>query len=212
MKTRFLVASAALSALSLAACSKPATDTTNTGDTTSTASTAAPAAGANTAAVAGPATPAGMAAAAPQPTTAPEFVQKAAASDMFEITEARLAEKKAGNADVKAFARMMIADHTKSTQNLKAAIAKSGQTLALPTALPANLQSQVDALNQAGQANFDKTYMDQQVQAHTDALSLLQTYGQSGDVPALKTFASDTMKVVQMHLDRAKAIQSKLTS
>src|SRR6185503_9830899 len=70
---------------------------------------------------------------------APDFVTKAAASDMFEVAIGRVAAQKATNPEVKKFARMMVDAHTKSTDALKAAIAASGQTLTLPAALPADL-------------------------------------------------------------------------
>src|SRR5262245_59753292 len=70
---------------------------------------------------------------------APDFVAKAGASDMYEIQAGQLACTRAKNADVKAFAKMMVTAHTKSTNDLKAAIASSGVTLAPPATLPADL-------------------------------------------------------------------------
>ncbi len=208
MKTSLLLTAAAVTALSVAACSKPASSADSAAANTSDATAAATPAAASSPNVAG--SPAASAAAAPLPTTAADFVNTAAASDMFEITEAKIAEQKSSNAQVKAFAKMMITDHTKSTANLKAAIAKSGQSITPPTALPADKQALVDALNGATGADFDKTYMTQQVDAHTQTLAAMQAYASGGDTPALKDFATSTAKVVQMHLDKAKSIQSSL--
>jgi putative membrane protein len=191
-----LIVGAALSALIVAACSKPAPKTDATADATTPA--AAPAA-----------TPAP--APAPAAMTAADFVTKAASTDMFEIAEAKMAEKKATSPDVKKFAAMMIKDHTKSTADLKAAIAKSGQSLTPPPALPADMQSKVDDLGKTSGADFDKTYITQQVDAHTTALGVMQGYAMGGDVPALKDFATATSKVVQMHLDMANKLQASMT-
>jgi putative membrane protein len=187
-----LVVGAALSALIVAACSKPAPKTDANADTTAPA--------------AAPATPP-----EPPPMTAADFVTKAASTDMFEIAEAKMAEKKATSPDVKAFAAMMIKDHTKSTADLKAAIAKSGQALALPTALPADMQAKLDDLSKTSGADFDKTYITQQVEAHTTALGVMQGYAMGGDVPALKDFAGATSKVVHGHLDMADKLQGTIT-
>jgi putative membrane protein len=187
-----LVAGAALAALIVAACSKPAPKTDAAADATAPA--------------AAPATPP-----APAAMSAADFVTKAASTDMFEITEAKMAEKKATSPDVKAFAAMMIKDHTKSTADLKAAIAKSGQSLTLPTALPADMQGKVDDLGKTSGADFDKTYIGQQVDAHTTALGVMQGYAMGGDVPALKDFAGATAKVVQGHLDMATKLQGSMT-
>ena len=193
-----LIAGAALSALIVAGCSKPAP----AADTTAADSSAAASAAAPAPAAASPAA---------APMTAADFVTKAASTDMFEITEAKMAQKKATSPDVKKFAAMMIADHTKSTAALKAAIAKSGQTLPLPTALPADMQSKVDDLGKSAAGDFDKTYVSQQVDAHTTALGVMQGYGASGDVPALKDFAGSTSTVVQGHLDMANKLQASMT-
>ena len=192
-----LVAGAALSALIVAACSKPAAKTDAAADTTTAAAAPAPAAAA-------------PAPAAPAPMTAADFVTKAASTDMFEKTEAKMAEKMGTSPDVKKFAAMMITDHTKSTADLKAAIAKSGQTLQIPAALPADMQSKVDALAKMTGADFDKGYITQQVEGHTMALGVMQGYSMGGDVPALKEFATNTTKVVQMHLDMAQKLQASM--
>jgi putative membrane protein len=59
--------------------------------------------------------------------------------------------------------------------------------------------------------DFDKTYVTQQVDAHTTALGVVQGYAMAGDVPALKDYAAATAKVVQDHLDMANKIQASMT-
>jgi putative membrane protein len=102
----------------------------------------------------------------------------------------------------------MVDGHTMATDGLKAAIAASGQTLAPPTALPADLQDKIDDLNKAGNDDFDKTYADDQVDVHQATLNLLQRYAQDGDVAALKTFAADTAPKVQEHLNKAEGLKN----
>jgi putative membrane protein len=143
-------------------------------------------------------------------TSAPVFVEKAAASDMFEIEAAKLAQQRSKNADVKAFADMMIKDHTKSTNDLKAAIQASGQNLAPPAALPQDKQDALNDLKNATDVDFDRKYREGQVDAHQSALNLLQRYAQDGDVAQLKSFAASVAPVVQQHYDRAKSIRDAL--
>jgi len=142
--------------------------------------------------------------------TTPDFVNAAASTDMFEIQAARIAEKRSKNADVKAFAAMMIHDHTQSTAALKAAIAASGQPLSLPTDLPADKKSTLDELTSAAPADFDKTYIDSQIMAHQDALNVMQAYGANGNTAALKDFANKIAPVVQMHLSKASSIKDAM--
>jgi putative membrane protein len=142
--------------------------------------------------------------------TTPDFVDAAAATDMFEIQAAKLAEKRSKNPDVKAFAAMMIHDHTQSTAALKAAIKASGATVSLPSDLPADKKAKLDELSSAAPADFDKAYMQSQVLAHQDALTVMKAYGANGDSPQIKDFANQTAVVVQTHLDKASNIRDGL--
>jgi putative membrane protein len=194
MTRKLLIISAAFAALSIAACNqKP--------DETKGAATPAEQA----------ATPdANPAATVPTPsdeTKADVFVAKAAATDMYEIEAAKVAAKRSTNAEVKKFAAMMEKAHTKTTEDLKAAIAASGAALTPPTALPADLQDKLDDLNKASNEDFDKTYADDQVDVHQAALNLMQRYAQDGDTAAIKAFAAATAPAVQKHLDEAEGLK-----
>ncbi|MBS0489433.1 MULTISPECIES: DUF4142 domain-containing protein [unclassified Phenylobacterium] len=191
MTRHLLIAGVAVAALSLAAC----------GQKTETKGAATPAEQAATP----DANPAATVITPSNEAAAPDFVAKAAASDMFEVEAAKLAQTKAKNPGVKKFADEMVTAHTKSTADLKKAIADSGQTLALPTALPKDLQDKLSDLGKA--ENFDKAYMDNQVDAHQAALDVLQRYAQDGDVPVIKAFAAATAPTVQQHLEKARVVR-----
>lgn len=137
------------------------------------------------------------------------FAENAARSDMYEIQAGQLAQQKAKSADVKAFGKMMATDHTALTNEMKPLVAKAG--LAPPTALDERRQGFIDNLKAASAQDFDKTYIDQQVAAHDEALSLMQGYAKNGDNAGLKAAAAKAAPKVQAHLDRAKALQAKLS-
>jgi putative membrane protein len=139
------------------------------------------------------------------PQGASEFAAMAAASDMFEIESSRLAAGQAKSAEVKNFAAMLVADHTKSTAELKSIASKENITLSPPSLAP-DMQSKIDALKSAKGEAFDTLYLTQQVPAHETALKLHQGYAQSGDNASLKAFASKTSTVVSKHLDEARAM------
>jgi putative membrane protein len=141
----------------------------------------------------------------------PLFVEKAGVTDMYEIQASRLALTKSMNNDVKAFARMAIDDHTKSTDALKQAIKDSGRTdIEAPADLSEEQTSRMTDLKGAPDTLFDTMYLSQQAAVHADASNLLTAYAQNGDTPALKTFAGKTAPVVQKHLDKVHEIQAKL--
>jgi putative membrane protein len=192
----------------LGACSQKTQDTTtNTvseigSDVTNTTDTAIDAAGNAT----GNALDAAGNALNPTP-TGQEFADKAAKSDAFEIAAAKLAKTNAESADVKAFAATMIEAHTGSTAKIKAAAAKATPEIKPDPTLTSDLQSKLDDLGKLKGADFDKAYVDGQISAHEDALSLMKSYADKGDTPSLKTTAGDIAPVVQKHLDMAKALK-----
>lgn len=183
--------------IALAACSGNATDTEENVLTANEVGTVDPMA--NTAM-------GGMNDSAAAALPAADYVTQAAASDMFEIRSSELAADKAESAEVKELARMLITDHTRSSNELKTIAASMQPQLDVPAALPAAMQSQIDQLEGASGAEFDRLYATQQVQAHQQALDLHRRYAEAGDAAQLKTFAERTAGVIEGHLERAQQL------
>jgi len=209
MTRALLLAAAAATALSLSACNQR-----NEGNTAAADSSAM-----NTAAAPGQSGPVNAAqdamGAAVGATSAATvgardtdaFVQNAVESNMYEIEAAKIAQEKASSADVKAFAKTMITDHTAMMNEMKPVITKAGKTA--PTELDQRRKGLLDNLRAAGANDFDKTYLDQQVAAHEETLTLLNGYAENGDNADLKAAASKAAPKVQAHLDKAKSLQAK---
>lgn len=139
--------------------------------------------------------------------TGQAFADKAAKSDAFEIAAAKLAKTHSDSAGVKKFASAMIEGHTASTAKIKAAAAKAKPAIKPDATLTSDQQSTLDDLGKLKGSDFDKAYIDNQISAHEDALSLMKSYADKGDTPSLKTAAGEIAPVVQKHLDMAKALQ-----
>jgi len=144
------------------------------------------------------------------PTPGPqEFVNRAAKSDAFEIAAAKLAEKNAASADVKAFAAEMIKAHTDSTAKIKAAAGAAQPAITPDATLAAKQNEDLVKLGQLTGAKFDEDYMDGQVDAHEDALSLMRAYASGGEVASLKAAASEIAPVVESHLKMARDLEAR---
>lgn len=139
--------------------------------------------------------------------TSQEFVDKAAKSDAFEIASAKLATDKANSADLKAFAAMMIRDHTGSTAKIKAAASAAMPAIIPDAALTDDQKDKLADLGKLSGKDFDKAYADQQVDAHQAALSLMKLYSDKGDAASLKVAAAEIAPKVQEHLDKIKALR-----
>jgi putative membrane protein len=212
MTRAFLLCAAAAAALTLSACNKNQAGNTTPADTglnatnTTTPGQSGPV---NQAQDATGAAVGSMSAATMGSHDTGAFVSNLVQGNMYEIDAAKIAEQKSKNADVKAFAEMMVTDHTKLGDEAKPVIAKSGVTA--PTDLDQRRKGMLDNLKAASAADFDKTYIDQQVAAHDETLTLLQGYAQNGSDAGLKAVADKATPVVQKHDDAAKKLQSKLS-
>lgn len=141
---------------------------------------------------------------------APDYIAKAADADMLEIETSKIALTRASSAEVKKFAQMMVDAHTKSTADLKAALAASGLAITPPAMLPDDMKKKVDDLNAVDMAGFDRAYMDMQVDAHQSALDLHTRYAQDGDNAQLKAAAAAIAPVVQEHYTHATTLRDSL--
>ncbi len=190
MRKGFTLVSIAALALSLAACGKKPTDTTAT----------------ENAMVENAMDNSADMAAAPAAMTGQDFADTAAKSDAFEIAEGKLASTKGKDKAVVTFAKTMVKGHTDSTAKLKAAASSATPAITPDPTLKPDQQAKVDALGKLSGDAFDKQYATDQVAAHEEALSGLQTYSTTGDVASLKTWATNTAPVVSGHLDMAKKL------
>lgn len=134
------------------------------------------------------------------------FANAAAASDAFEIATSELARQSAGAAKVKTYAASMIKAHTESTAKLKTTAAGLSPGIVPDAALTPEQQGKLDGLTGKTGAAFDTAYAAAQVEAHTATLAKLKDYAASGDVPALKSFATGMVPTVTAHLNMAKGL------
>jgi len=137
--------------------------------------------------------------------TEQEFVTRAAASNLFEITSSEMAMNNASTDTVMSFAAQMIADHTQASNELKAIADR--KNLTVPTTLPQEKQQTVDSLSTQMGIPFDKDYMDAQVRAHIESVTLFEVASEDLDDAELRQFAAKTLPILRMHLEMAEGIE-----
>ena len=136
------------------------------------------------------------------------FVEDAALGGMTEVELGKMASTKAANAEVKKFAQMMITDHSKANDELKALAAKKGWKL--PTELDSSHKATIESLRTKVGADFDRDYVDDMVADHeTDVKAFEDKAKNAADVD-LKAFAEKTLPTLRKHLDAIKAVQAKM--
>ena len=137
--------------------------------------------------------------AAAQVMTPPEYVMTAGASDLYELQSSQIVLETTTDPAVRSFANMMIAHHTKSTADVKAAAMRARVAVPPPMLMPpqAELIAQLQA--ETGPAR-DATYIAQQRASHGQALAVQQAYAASGTAAPLKAVAAKIVPVVQSHI------------
>lgn len=138
--------------------------------------------------------------------TAQEFVNRAAKSDAYEIAAARLALTNGASQAVKDFAGEMVKAHTDSTARIKATAAQASPAITPDATLTQEQNDELAELGKKTGAAFDEAYIDEQVDAHQDALAMMRDYAEHGNHAGLKAVAAAIAPVVQKHLDHAQSL------
>jgi putative membrane protein len=133
------------------------------------------------------------------------YVAKAAASDLYEIESSRLALDRAQRPAVREFARMLVTDHTRTTE-LVAAAARADGVTPLPPQLEPAQRTMLRQLQRHRGPGFDRVYLDQQLIAHQQALTLHRNYARNGAGNDLRRVARNATPVIQGHLGHARQL------
>jgi putative membrane protein len=134
-----------------------------------------------------------------------------AQSDEYEIQAGRTAVAQATDPRVRSFAGEMINDHTHIDQTLRQAVASSG--LPPPASVLSGDQARLlSTLQSLRGAEFDRTYVRQQVLAHEGALAVEESYAGAGSDSNLRRAAQTAVPLVQHHLDMAQKLRDALGS
>lgn len=140
------------------------------------------------------------------PLFAPGFLAQAGSANQWEIASSQLALQASQNAAVRNYANLLISDHMRLGAQVTAAAQSAGVAMPPPALLPAQ-QTALDQLRAAGAGpTFDMAYRQAQIDAHNQAIQLMQNYAASGDVPALRTAAAQAIPMMQMHLQQAQML------
>jgi putative membrane protein len=139
--------------------------------------------------------------------SAQNFVDKAAVGGLFEVQSSELALKMSEDAEVKEFAEMMVADHSRANATLKDIAEKEG--LKVPAELDKEHAAEMKTLQNA-KGQFDPPYVKSQLDGHQATVEMFENYAASGGNAALQNFAKDTLPTLKTHLEKIQAISSEI--
>lgn len=138
------------------------------------------------------------------------YVPAAVMGDMYEIQAATIALRRSSNAGVKELARTLQTDHTAASNLFKAPAAADAPNVALPTALDQRRQGMIDNLTSASDADFDRVFLDQQIAAHNEALTLHRGFADNSAAPGLAAHARTVTPKIEGHLRMAEQLKAAM--
>jgi putative membrane protein len=127
-----------------------------------------------------------------------KFADAAAKGGLMEVMMGQLAASNASNATVKKLGEMMLKDHSKANDELKAWASTAGYTL--PTSLDAEKQKKYDELKAKKGEEFDRAYTDLMVSDHKKDIAEFKKEASDGTEASLKSFAGKTVPTLEHHL------------
>jgi putative membrane protein len=138
-----------------------------------------------------------------------DFVVKAALTNNAELKVLQAGIDNGTGKEVNAHARMMIADHKKLGEKVKAYATKKGYTL--PDGDNGKGDDVIATLNKSNKgADWDKAWVDHMVSAHKDAIDMFER-GQAGvKDDELKNIIAGALPTLHSHLDMMQKLQDKL--
>ncbi|HEX2458920.1 MAG TPA: DUF4142 domain-containing protein [Vicinamibacterales bacterium] len=149
---------------------------------------------------------------------AQEFVNRMSVAGLAEVELGKLASERTMDADVKAFAQMMVRDHSRANDELSKIA--SQLNLQVPTELDPMHRELAERLSKVKGAEFDREYMAAMVKGHEDVAGLLRSFtssdrpigtsGRARGEQSLMEWAMKMMPTVERHLERARQIQQRL--
>jgi putative membrane protein len=133
-----------------------------------------------------------------------DFLTRASNSNLFAIEESRLAVDRTHAAQLKTFARRLLEDHGKAEAELQATAKGSGATV--PTTLDQEHQARLKAFRSKSGADFDKTYVADQGENHSNALTLYGDYMLWGENDKLHALAIKMIPITDGQLKQAQVL------
>ena len=135
-------------------------------------------------------------------------------ANQVDIDAGKLAESKASNAEVKAFGKQMVTDHSGVNKQAVALVTKlkvTPEDNATSKALKAGGAENVKNLQKLSGSAFDRAYVDHEVEYHQQVLDAVdKTLIPSAQNAELKSLLVAVRPAFVAHLEHAKSLQASL--
>lgn len=139
-----------------------------------------------------------------------EFIDKAGVAGLAEVEMGKLALKNGASKGVRDFGQTLIDDHSKANRELEQIAVTLNATV--PTAVDAEHQRHLDMLSAMRGVEFDTSFSKHMVDGHQKVIAAFKAQSETGESPALRTFATATLPTLRKHLKIAQDLARAKTS
>jgi putative membrane protein len=141
------------------------------------------------------------------------FIQEGAASGDALVKMAKLGEERGQQEGIKAFAGMLVVDHTKANAQLAALASSKGVEVAMePAAKRSKYADMQEKLEQTSDADFDKKFLSMVVSGHEKCLRNFKAASTDASDRDVKAWAAKTLPGLQAHLEQAEKLSARPTA
>ena len=147
----------------------------------------------------------------PAPSATPaeqDLMIKAAHADLAAIDMARIVMQKSQNSDVKDFANTIQKDHTNALEDLTDLMKDKG--MSPPSKHTPEAQTDIEKMTALSGAELDREFVNAMVADHQKLIEMFRDRADIAKSPDVKKYAEDQLPQLEMHLEKAQKLQSKL--
>jgi putative membrane protein len=139
-----------------------------------------------------------------------DFMMEAAQADLAEIDMAQVALQNSGTGDVKDFANMIKSDHTSALEDLTELMKDTN--VPQPKSIPVELQQDISRMRSLTGGEFDREFVNMIVSEHQKAIEMFRDQQSTAQNQDVKKYVEDTLPRLEMHLEKAQRLQTKVFS
>jgi putative membrane protein len=134
-----------------------------------------------------------------------DFLDSAAVAGIKEVELSRVAQTRATDARIRAFAEQMVSDHGKANDTLT--LLARDNNWNMPMQMDDNGQSELGKMQERKGGELDTAYVKDMVEDHDKAVKLFRNAAQGVDNPILRDFAKATLPTIEHHQAMAKGLK-----
>jgi putative membrane protein len=139
-----------------------------------------------------------------------DFLKEAAQADLAEMDMAQIALQNSATGDVRDLANMIKSDHTSALEDLTELM--KGKNVSQPKSIPARTQQDIGRMKTLTGGEFDREFVNLIVSEHQKTVEMFRDQQSTAQNEDVKKYVEDTLPILEMHLEKAQRLQTKLFS